>query len=218
MLSLLNTTLNGFLGLTAAFIGCELGQRANDAFGKISFTIEEINWCLFPSAIKRMLPAVIAIAQQPVTLECFGNIKCTREVFKKVGVDRSIKHKLKCLVFQWFYAISFQIIHHAYTYFMVLRQLEDWREFFFQNGLGNLILDLITATPVSIIAHNELLCWAFWVSLKFYEISYWSQSLYHLICVIHFLDNFNCSAFMVFLKQATNQKFLYQHSTEHRHK
>lgn len=66
------------------FIACELGQRMNDAFGGITIMIGQCDWQLFPIKVKRMLPAVLSILQQPVSLECFGSILCTREVFKQV--------------------------------------------------------------------------------------------------------------------------------------
>lgn len=70
------------------FIACELGQRMNDSFGGITYMIGLCDWQLFPIEVKRMLPAVLAILQQPVSLECFGSILCTREVFKKVGLNQ----------------------------------------------------------------------------------------------------------------------------------
>lgn len=82
---LLLTILDGIIALITVFIACELGQRMNDAFDRIGFTIERSNWYLFPIEVKRMLPMIMSIAQQPVELECFGSITCTREVFRKVG-------------------------------------------------------------------------------------------------------------------------------------
>lgn len=72
------------------FIACELGQRLMDAFGGIEYTICQCDWHLFPIEVKRMLWAVLAMLQQPVSLECFGSIACTREVFKKVFVLNQI--------------------------------------------------------------------------------------------------------------------------------
>lgn len=80
---------NGIIGLATVFIACEIGHRMNDAFKEINFTIDKLDWHLFPIEIKRMFPMIIAIVQQPVTLECFGSIACTRDVFKNVGIDQS---------------------------------------------------------------------------------------------------------------------------------
>lgn len=78
---------NGIMGFALVFIACELGQRMGNAFEEINVTIHQIDWHLFPVELKRMLPAIIATAQQPVSLECLGSIKCTRDVFKKVGIE-----------------------------------------------------------------------------------------------------------------------------------
>lgn len=84
---LLLTILNGIIGLVLVFISCELGQRLINAFAKIDYTMDQLKWYLFPNEIKRMLPLIIKIAQEPVSMECFGSIKCTREVFQNVGIN-----------------------------------------------------------------------------------------------------------------------------------
>lgn len=84
---LLLLILNGGFAFTTVLIACELGHRMNCSFERILFTIEQFDWYLFPIEIQRMLPLIIAIAQQPVTLECFGSIECSRQVFKNVGID-----------------------------------------------------------------------------------------------------------------------------------
>lgn len=78
--------MNGSTGLALVFIACELGQRINNAFDEIDSTIEQFDWYLFPIEVKRILPMIIVIAQQPIALECFGSIACSREIFEKVGI------------------------------------------------------------------------------------------------------------------------------------
>lgn len=75
----------GIFGFVLALIGCEIGQRISDAFDKIDLTIEQFSWYLFPIEIKRMLPMIMSITQQTISLECFGSITCTRNVFKNVN-------------------------------------------------------------------------------------------------------------------------------------
>lgn len=87
MSALLNAALNGIFGIILVFISCELGQRMGDAFEEIGITIGEFDWYLFPIKIQRMLPMIIADAQQPVEVECFGSIACTRETFRKVVIE-----------------------------------------------------------------------------------------------------------------------------------
>lgn len=71
-------------GLGILFITCELSQRLGNAFTEIERIIEQFDWYLFPLNIRRLLPTIIIIAQEPVNLECFGSISCNREFFKKV--------------------------------------------------------------------------------------------------------------------------------------
>lgn len=86
---MLNSIFNGICGIVTVFIICELCQRMADGFVKIEITIEQFHWYLFPIEIQRMLPVIIAVAQQPVTLECFGSIACTRDVFKDVRLKQT---------------------------------------------------------------------------------------------------------------------------------
>lgn len=66
-------------------VGWLLGQNLADAFDEIQFTIKQLDWLLLPIELKRMLPMIIAVAHRPVTVECFGSITCTRDVFKNVS-------------------------------------------------------------------------------------------------------------------------------------
>lgn len=84
---LLLLIFSGIFALTLVFIACELGQRLNNAFDRINLTIDRFNWYLFPNEVKCMLPMIIVLAQQPVSLECYGSIVCTRDVFKDVCND-----------------------------------------------------------------------------------------------------------------------------------
>lgn len=86
--TILLPVINGLVALALAFIACELGQRMNDAFDKIDIALERSKWYLFPIEIQRLLPMIHAITQQPVSLECFGSITCSRAVFKNVSIDQ----------------------------------------------------------------------------------------------------------------------------------
>ena len=74
-----------FHGFGAVFIASELGQRVNNAFNSIHLRIEQFSWCFLPVEIKRILPMIICVAQEPVELECSGSISLSREVFKKAS-------------------------------------------------------------------------------------------------------------------------------------
>lgn len=99
------------------FIVCELGQRMTDAFGEISDAIGNFNWNLFPDDFKKMLPIIIQFAEQPVDIEFFGSISCSRKVFKKVCETNCCKK----IYFNQFGA-SFQVLKGGFSYFTVLRK------------------------------------------------------------------------------------------------
>lgn len=75
------------------FVVCELSQRVTNAFEDLNDVIAEFNWYLFPSKLKKMLPTIMIVAQQPIEFECFGSISCSREAFKKVcSKSNSLKY------------------------------------------------------------------------------------------------------------------------------
>lgn len=81
---LLVTIFMAAYGFGALFIACELGQRLIDSFDQIGVIMYQVDWPLCPLQVKRMFPTCLAVLQQPVSIQCFGSISCTREVFKKV--------------------------------------------------------------------------------------------------------------------------------------
>lgn len=74
-----------FNALCTALIACEIGQRLNSAFERINIAIDQLDWYLLPIELKRIFPMIVGITQQPIELDCFGSITCTRSVFKEVS-------------------------------------------------------------------------------------------------------------------------------------
>lgn len=56
----------------------------NSRFEEINDAFYNLNWEIFPDNAKRLMPIILHITQQPVHLESFGNVPCSRETFKKV--------------------------------------------------------------------------------------------------------------------------------------
>lgn len=77
-------TYTGFACGTV-FVITELCQRACDAFNNIDKKIVQWNWYSFPIENQRTLPQILIVMQQPVAINCFGSIACTRETFKNVS-------------------------------------------------------------------------------------------------------------------------------------
>ena len=76
---------DGLYSFGIVFMACEFGQRMTSAFADINILIGQFNWYKFPLKIKKMLPVILMSAQEPVVLEVFGNIACSRETYQKVS-------------------------------------------------------------------------------------------------------------------------------------
>lgn len=87
------------------YFTCELGQSVDNQFDTLSDEIYESDWYLLPQELQQMLVMVITSAQESVPIRSFGNIKCTRDSFKRVIF---IRKNLFCISFliQNYFVIS----------------------------------------------------------------------------------------------------------------
>lgn len=81
--ALLLLIVDGLNSFGLVFVCCELCQRLSDAFNEFDDIIDQQTWYLFPNKLKQILPTIMIISHEPVTIECFGSISCNRDVFKK---------------------------------------------------------------------------------------------------------------------------------------
>lgn len=65
---------------------CEFGERVSNAFEDIHDTIGQFEWYVFPIKTQKLLPTLLTVAKQQVSIEAFGNFACEREIFKRVSV------------------------------------------------------------------------------------------------------------------------------------
>lgn len=93
---LFEAILCGFWSILVVFVACEFGQRFSDALDSCDDKLAQLDWYLVPRRIQRMLPMIILNSQQPMIVQCFGNVPCGRETFKKVRW----RHK-KCWIFNY---------------------------------------------------------------------------------------------------------------------
>lgn len=64
---------------------CDFGERVSNAFEEIHDTIAQFEWYAFPVKMQKLLPVMFIVAEHEVSVEVFGNVSCTREIFKKVS-------------------------------------------------------------------------------------------------------------------------------------
>lgn len=68
------------------FFVCEFGQRLSGQFDMLDAAFCQCKWYLLSIELQRMLVIVMSITQQPVILQGYGNIQCTRGSFKQVKI------------------------------------------------------------------------------------------------------------------------------------
>lgn len=119
---LIQAIFAGANSLLVVFLVCELGQRASDSFTKISYTIDEFDWHLFPYEIQKLLPTILIVTQKLVAQECFGSILCSRNTFKKVRIFIFFiniyfrSDQLINLLYSYFCSLSIELIHSIWYF------------------------------------------------------------------------------------------------------
>lgn len=61
-----------------------MGQMVTSQFDAFDEELGQCNWDLFPMKLQRIHLVVMVNAQQPTTVNGFGNLICTRESMKRV--------------------------------------------------------------------------------------------------------------------------------------
>lgn len=86
------------VSVVVMFCVCEFGQRVNGHFETFDNEVGQCRWYLFPLELQQMLVIATMNTQQPVMIQGFGNIPCTRESFKMVKKSEFVTN----LSFQFF--------------------------------------------------------------------------------------------------------------------
>ena len=105
--TILNTSALIYWSFGTIFFYCEFGQRLSDLFVEIDHAIGRLDWYLFPNEVQRLLVNFISDTQQPKFIRSYGNILCTREVFKKVNFLKR-KQNLKGKILKFNFLFSFR--------------------------------------------------------------------------------------------------------------
>lgn len=74
-----------FWSFAFIFFFCEFGERVSNGFSELNDRFNQLDWYLFSIGIQRLLPTIMVVTQQRVVLRTFGNITCTRDMFKEVS-------------------------------------------------------------------------------------------------------------------------------------
>lgn len=69
---------------TWIFIFCYFGDCVTDAFHSIGPAVYQSQWYLLPLKMKKKLPLMLAISQNPKYMYGYLNIQCNLEIFAKV--------------------------------------------------------------------------------------------------------------------------------------
>ena len=72
------------------FMLCEPGERVTNAFEKFNEELEQCNWHLLPPNLRRLYLIFVMDTQQPINIQCYGGILCTRETYKSVITSQLI--------------------------------------------------------------------------------------------------------------------------------
>lgn len=88
MTDLMVSVASVFWSFAYIFLVCDFGERVSAGFGESYAVLCTFDWYLYPIDIQRMLHIIMISVQSPVVFRSFGNIPCTREQAKKVGLDQ----------------------------------------------------------------------------------------------------------------------------------
>lgn len=66
------------------FLFCHFGDEVTNRYIEVNDLIYKSAWYLYPIEIQKDLRFVMRLAQRPVFMQGFANIKCTRFIFQKV--------------------------------------------------------------------------------------------------------------------------------------
>lgn len=70
--------------LTAIF--CEVGERMSIVWAELDDEIKKIDWYFLPTKMGKTFIITMSFSQRKVTLNGFGNISGSREIFKMVSL------------------------------------------------------------------------------------------------------------------------------------
>lgn len=83
---IVQTSFICFYLLVAMYIPCHFGNEVTFEFDGIWESVYDVSWYEFPVETAKHFPFILEIAEKAVNMKVFGNIVCTRDLFKKVCI------------------------------------------------------------------------------------------------------------------------------------
>ena len=80
----LNLSILVFWSFAIIFALCELGAQVTKQFNTLNEELGQSKWYMLTIEVQKMILIFMSDAEQPVFLQGYGNIECTRDAFKNV--------------------------------------------------------------------------------------------------------------------------------------
>lgn len=112
------TAVSVWWAFILSFTICELGQRVTSKFKTFGENLSASNWYSLPLEFQRIYLIFLLESQQPIRIESYCEIICSRETFKRVILKPKVQ-----MCFTNFFNDHFQIINKGFSYFMGLREM-----------------------------------------------------------------------------------------------
>lgn len=72
------------VGVGWLYAFCHFGNEATESYKNVGIFINQLDWYEYPLKMQKDLQLMIAVSQNNIYIQGFGNTRCTREMFKKV--------------------------------------------------------------------------------------------------------------------------------------
>lgn len=117
-----------------------MGDTITNRFERVSNSVYSCRWVELSPKLRKYAKTMLIVAQKPIYIQGFGNVRCTRETFKSVWIKYQLDKKFKYIILKFkSMAISgdeirlyvfccCQSLHgNEITNFSTVSKLQDWR-------------------------------------------------------------------------------------------
>lgn len=137
VIEIISIALAGLYTFVFNSVVCELGQWMTNQYEVFEDELTTCDWYALPIEMQQLYLIFLLDAQQPIHIQCYGGIACSRETFKVVGFNGnqfSMSEMFLLMKNEFFWFIShFQITNKGFSYFMTLRKMRWMKDIFAHN-------------------------------------------------------------------------------------